>query len=266
MRAIGTSSKPQEQHCPQCVLSKVRKERDSPAAGVQARLRRLIFSGVSRHPASVFWSSGSFRAKETLCRASKKSVNVCVAMKKSFDDTPTDIPKVSHALVEEINRLQAVVRKNIKESRFYLTGALHAAFHAGKLLGEARKSINRHAGWHSWLPWLRVCYKGSLITAQRHLNLARDAESPSDLSAMSLRQACLRLGISIEPNDPRIAESSAKLTSHLSLAKKLTRALRLMRPKIHTQHLQDLAPLYAELALLFERKEAKRSRNGSKSR
>ena len=165
-----------------------------------------------------------------------------------------DIPKVSHDMVREINRLHAVSRKNVEASREALNAALCAAWHAGKLLCEAKVSVIHHAGLGTWVPWLKNCFHGHIRTAQRYMKLSRCVESPSHLSGMSLRQAYFRLGIATEPKKPRTAVPVVKLSAHILYANKLTRILRLMRRRIRTQ---DMAPLYAQLRMMFEQEEGK---------
>jgi len=159
-----------------------------------------------------------------------------------------DIPRVSHEMVNEINRLHAVSKRSVEASRDALNAALCAAWHAGKLLCEVKASVIHHAGIGTWVPWLKTCFYGSVRTAQRYMKLSRSVESPSLLQGMSLRQAYFQLGIATEPKKTRVVVPAAKLSAHIVLANKLTRVLRLMRRKIRAQ---DLAPLYAQLRPLF---------------
>ncbi len=154
------------------------------------------------------------------------------------------------AVAAKINKLHAEVVRMEKESRRKLDGALMAAWQAGRLLVEAKAKIRRDAGRSAWIPWLETCFDGHIRTAQRYMRLARATDKPEDFAGLSLRQAYFRLGLSIQPNRSDSRTPEIKLPAYITLANKLTKALRRTRRQIRAS---DLASLYAELRNIFER-------------
>lgn len=154
-----------------------------------------------------------------------------------------------HVDIAKINKLHAEVTRLEKESRHKLDKALISAWQAGRLLIEAKGNICRQAGRASWLPWLETCFDGHVRTAQRYMRLARATDKPEEFVGLSLRQAYFRLGLSIQPNRSDSRTSDIKLPPYISLANKLTKALRRTRRQIRAS---DLAALYAELRAIFE--------------
>lgn len=156
--------------------------------------------------------------------------------------------------VAEINRLYAEARRLSEQSRESLSGALLAAWRAGKLLIEEKARVRRHAGRGAWIPWLESCFHGGVRTAQRYMQLARRIGDTTALHGLSLRQTYLRLGIPIAPQQgehPRHSTLLKKLPTHAVLAAKLTRLLRAKAPA----ESPELIALYGQLRVLFESKK-----------
>ncbi|OAM89966.1 DUF3102 domain-containing protein [Termitidicoccus mucosus] len=162
---------------------------------------------------------------------------------------PASRSRESSAIVE-INRLHAEARRLEYDSRRALDSALMAAWRAGKLLIAEKARIRRHAGRGAWLPWLETCFHGGVRTAQRYMQLARRIGDSASLHGLSLRQACLRLGIAISPKSSRTGPQVLKLPAHITLAARLTRCL---RARAHTLQGKpqtsppELIALYAQL-------------------
>ncbi|AWI09628.1 hypothetical protein [Ereboglobus luteus] len=141
-------------------------------------------------------------------------------------DAPTKHSAAS--AISEINRLHAEAQRLVGESRSSLDAALTAAWRAGKLLIAEKASIRRHAGRGAWLPWLKTCFHGGVRTAQRYMQFARRVDSPDALCGLGLRQAYLRLGISMSSKTSPDSQRARPLKrpTHAMLAAKLIRLLR----------------------------------------
>lgn len=161
----------------------------------------------------------------------------------------TEIPTLAIGVAAQINKLHARINRLEKQSRDTLDEAVAAAWQAGKLLIEAKKSIIRHAGHGAWVPWLKSEFRGGVRTAQRYMKLAREMSNPDTLAGLSLRQVYFRLGVATEPKKEAAFKSTGKLPAHICLANKLVRVIRSSRGKINAH---DLAALYADLRKLFK--------------
>lgn len=157
----------------------------------------------------------------------------------------TNIPGIA----VRINKLHAEVVRMENESRRKLDCALMSAWQAGRLLIDAKGKIRRQAGRSAWIPWLETSFNGHVRTAQRYMRLARATDRPDQFAGLSLRQAYFRLGLPIQPNRSDLRTPDIKLPAYITLANKLTKALRRTRRQIRAS---DLASLYAELRAIFE--------------
>ena len=161
------------------------------------------------------------------------------------------IPALAPGIAQKINALHDTARHLEKEPREKLHEAVCAAWQARRLLLDARASIVHHGGRGAWTPWVRTMFKGSIRTAQRYMELARELPefTLATPNAMSLRRLYFRLGIATEPKQASGIRCAARLPAHIRLANKLVRELRKSRWRINSR---DLAALYSDLRRLFE--------------
>jgi hypothetical protein len=89
------------------------------------------------------------------------------------------IPVLAVGIAAKINALHADVQRLEKESRKTLDDAVAAAWQAGILLNDAKKSITRYGGHGAWMPWIESEFRGGLRTAHRYMRLAREVTDPA---------------------------------------------------------------------------------------
>jgi len=170
--------------------------------------------------------------------------------------TADNIGEDTHAAAARINRLHREVRRLCAESREKLDDALAAAWHAGKLLAEQRQHLRQTSGRGEWRVWLEASFAGGRSTAYRYMKLAREISDPETLRGLSLRQAYFRLGIATEPkNSAQQIHPVQMLPEPVVLAQKLLRLLR-KQQKLSDGCMTDLAVLYRQLRVIFERTTA----------
>lgn len=160
--------------------------------------------------------------------------------------------------VNEVNRLYAEVVTHCHRSEAELPKALVAAWSAGQLLIELKTSVRKSAGHGSWEPWLKNNFQGSVRTAQRYMALAKNVTDVADFRGLSLRQAYMALGLSVEKkglHDPIIVPP---LPAHLRMANRFIAAIpspkelgRLSQQERENWK-RDLRPVWERLKLLFE--------------
>jgi len=168
----------------------------------------------------------------------------------------TDIGEDTTDAAARINRLHQEVRRLCDESREKLDDALTAAWHAGKLLAEQRQHLRQTSGRGEWRVWLEASFAGGRSTAYRYMKLAREISDPETLRGLSLRQAYFRLGIATEPkNSAQQIHPVQMLPEPVVLAQKLLRLLR-KKQKLSDCCMTDLAVLYRQLRVIFERTTA----------
>ena len=161
-------------------------------------------------------------------------------------------------IAREINRLHGEAVNRAASSRSALLAALEAAWQAGRLLNQAKRSVRQSMGRGAWVLWLERNFHGTARTAQRYMKLARSEGDVANLHGMSLRQTYSRLGIATEPKSHANRAPLEKLPSHVRFAHKLVLSL---KPCVRAgqvtreqcaHYRQDLRPLYNLLRPLFE--------------
>ena len=154
----------------------------------------------------------------------------------------------------EINRLHREVQRCSAASRAALDSALRAAWEAGQLLLQHRRTLVAGKVPGAWPLWVEQRFRGSLRTAQRYIQLAQSLADPSFLCGLSLRQAYFRLGIATEPKRTH-QHAVAPLPDYVRLASRLICALKRKRrgprPVTLSAYRRDLRALYDELRPLF---------------
>lgn len=164
----------------------------------------------------------------------------------------------SESAAAQINRLHEEVRRHTAHSRELLHAALIAAWSAGKLLLAEKKRVRETMGRGAWGSWLEQNFHGSRRNAVRYMRLAETVPDTSVFQGLSLRQVYFQLGIATEPKSRAESVRVAPLPTHVRLATRLIRALKLeadfarLSPDQITAYRQDLRALYERLRPLFD--------------
>jgi len=158
----------------------------------------------------------------------------------------------------EINRLYAKVTLTCGLSEDQIQEALAAAWKAGELLSDKKRLVKRMLGHGSWEPWLKRNFTGSVRTAQRYMALTKNVTGVTDLKGISLRQAYMRLGLSVERKGIHDPVHIPALPVHIRATNRFLMALPSVREinglsdESRNRWMRDLRPAWDRLRLLFE--------------
>lgn len=168
----------------------------------------------------------------------------------------------SHSLKEcdpaaEINDLYAKVAQECEHSAEAMRNAMLLAWQAGRLLVEQKDLVRRKCGHGQWETWLREHFHGSVRTAQRYMQFAKNA-SVADLDKLSIRQGARKLGMVGEKGDASADVRVMPVPEHIRVANRFLKCTRQIgKPSKLPKEMQatlrrDLKPVYEWLNLLFE--------------
>ena len=159
--------------------------------------------------------------------------------------------------VAMVNRLYAEVVDSCGRSEAEMSKALVAAWDAGKLLCGLKQQVRRISGHGAWEPWVEQNFKGSVRTAQRYMALAKSVTDVADFGGMSLRQAYMALGLSVEKKGVHDPVPIPRIPAHLRMANRFLATLppvgeigRLSAGEIKTWQC-DLRLVWERLRILF---------------
>ncbi len=158
------------------------------------------------------------------------------------------------AAIDKINELHAQAERQRAVCAESIYEALRAAWEAGGLLTEQKRRIARG----NWALWIDLHFHGNIRTAQRYMALAKVCPDIEVLRGLTLRQAYLRLGITVANPPGARPVSRHLLPTHAALA---NRFQRWMRERLDVQALpeqerrtlqRDLKPVRDWLNRLFD--------------
>jgi hypothetical protein len=156
---------------------------------------------------------------------------------------------------DEFTVRQREITALIASSRADLDRALLAAWTLGRMLQDERVRVRRTMGRSAWQQWLDVTFPVRPALASLYLRFAREISSPTEIPALSLRQAYFRLGVSTEPKLRDSTRQRRRLAGYIRNAQRLVTELRRRRRRRSPAEIErvrvDLGPLFRELALLF---------------
>jgi hypothetical protein len=127
--------------------------------------------------------------------------------------------------VAVVNRLYSEVVGSCGKTEVEMSKALVAAWSAGKLLYVLKQRVRRNSGHGAWEPWLEQNFRGSVRTAQRYIALAKSVTDVADFGGMSLRQAYMVLGLSVEKKGLHDPITMPRIPAHLRMANRFLATL-----------------------------------------
>ena len=158
------------------------------------------------------------------------------------------------SLADQINAFHAQAEQQRERCCDAVYEGLLAAWEAGNLLIQQKKSVS-HGNWELWL---KRHFNGTVRTAQRYMRLAKSVRDIGEMRGFTLRQAYLRLGITVASAPSRQDHRRNVLPLHATLANRFARFIR-QNPQVDTlgkpekQTLRrDLRPVHDWLNRLFE--------------